>query len=1078
METLAEQSHKPMGPAATAQSNGHYNDHYKTTTTTTPVNHSHQTNGLSEQAPRDKEEDTDAAPMFICKQQHLTSINNNSKSVGFELYSSSGTDSIKLTETKSTKSNTAPDSLSNSPVTDSDAEAATTEKEKQQAATPAPTPVAAAAAAAAGSGELPSVGKRLAVDCLMYVIRAIINLYDLISTPVHYIMHDVGRKQQLMQQALSHKIDPSDPDSPWRQIDIEQRHLDLEARIDSYDLYDELMKAALERHGDNPCFGYRSFVDERWVEKPGATATSGDKQAAKLMRQVRLSDYKWVTYRQFDKQIATARAGLVKEGVRPGDKVLLFADTRAEWQIASQALLRLGAVVVTMYATLGIDGIVHTMNETRVTHVITQRDKVRRLLGLRSKLPYLRKVIYFGTNLELPEQLGGSPDESTAGKFKGIAGRDDDETLRRACEMVNVECKTFKQLLLDGLERSEQVDDNSGQVRRSKDSVAVIMYTSGSTGIPKGVLISHRNILATLKAFSYVTKDFVHEPANNVCAAYLPLAHIFEFCIESVMLYNGVRYGFGTPHTLTDKSPGLVPGEKGDLTLLKPTVMIIVPLILDRVVGGIKQALKNESYFKQQFITYLLDYKQYWQKRQYSTPLIDRIVCSKMAAALGGRAKYVICGSAPLSASTQSFIRAALNLKLPQGFGTTETTAATACQLFDDQSTGNVGVPVTGAKVKLEAWPEGNYYPSDKPNPRGEIVVGGDMIALGYFNCEQQTKEAFYVDGKGARWYRTGDIGEFLPNGNLKIIDRKKDLVKLQNGEYISLGRVEATLKSNPYTDNFCVYANSAYNYVVALGPANEQSLCQLAQQIVHEQQKKTGSRSSPFSSSNASTSSSCDDNDSDDEAADEEAKGKQNHLTVTSAVNTRDRVRRCKNKNRSSTKSERPLLSPSESAASMYLSSSNANDGNTSGNTNQQSDEEALAELIEVIAMYEQDLANNNSNTGNAGNGDAAVEATTNSRKFSSGSSSGQEVVVVNERLKRLCNNKLIIDRILQRLTEMARERNLLSLEVPKKLLLIDEEWTEDKNLVTAAMKIRRNFIYKRYEQELAQLYDRQRYP
>ncbi len=109
---------------------------------------------------------------------------------------------------------------------------------------------------------------------------------------------------------------------------------------------------------------------------------------------------------------------------------------------------------------------------------------------------------------------------------------------------------------------------------------------------------------------------------------------------------------------------------------------------------------------------------------------------------------------------------------------------------FDDLSYGRVGAPLQGVKVKLIDWDEGGYHPSDKPNPRGEIVIGGNSVAMGYYKLEEKTAQAFKVDERGVQWFYTEDIGEMFPDGTFKIIDRRKDLLKLQNGEYISLGKV------------------------------------------------------------------------------------------------------------------------------------------------------------------------------------------------------------------------------------------------------------------------------------------------
>lgn len=930
------------------------------------------------------------------------------------------------------------------------------------------------------------------------LVHALVQLYDLLSVPVFYVLDNVrAKRHELEHVPRSQQIDPSDPESPWRQVNIDQRQQVIEARIDKFDTADAMMRSTFEACANRPAYGYREVLEEHWHRKP----ETGDK----LFRQVVLSDYKWITFAQFDHQIEAAKRGLLIEGVRCGDRVMLYADTRPEWQICAQALMRLGAVVGTMYPTLGVDGIVHSVNETQVTHIITLKDKVNKLLKLKPRIPRLTKIIYCDTNLRLTRDMGAqyTDDASTTPNNSNNkqsnnhhATTNQDASLKTNSQQTSfsnhfeepkdtvskegfvymkefehdlIECISLGSLMLRGelaADRDTACGDDYARLqtlesanslecaKRHKDTTAVIMYTSGSTGVPKGVLLSHRNIQSTVKSFSYVTKDIIHQPFENVCAAYLPLAHIFEFCIEAMLMYHAVPFGFATPHTLTDKSPGLAPGQKGDLTLVKPTILIMVPLILDRIVQGVKQTLRTQgSTFREQLVTYLIEYKQYWQARHYSTPIVDKIVCSKIAAALGGRAKYVIAGSAPLSPDTQRFVRAALNLNLPQGFGTTETCAACTCQLFDDQTTDNVGVPVSGLYIKLEPWPEGGYKPTDKPNPRGEIVAGGNQIAQGYFNLDEQTREAFYTDDKGMRWYRTGDIGEFLPNGNLKIIDRKKDLVKLQNGEYISLGKVESTLKSNPYTENFCVYANSNYNYVVALGPANELALRGLAREIIVEATKRSSTTSTPTPGRRSASPTS----------SEQQHKSEDNKTTTTTSQQQQEE---CKVKPRSNGKE-------AEEQRAFLSAHAKCDDEQP------QQVDPALEELQALLDSYDLDEANNNDDANEQDREvrrrrESEAARTAAARKMSSlSTASSCAGAPSNERLASLCANALVVERVHKYLDNMARERGLMSLEVPRKIMLLPEEWTEDKNLVTSAMKIRRNFIYKRYETQLKQLYE-----
>ena len=134
-----------------------------------------------------------------------------------------------------------------------------------------------------------------------------------------------------------------------------------------------------------------------------------------------------------------------------------------------------------------------------------------------------------------------------------------------------------------------------------------------------------------------------------------------------------------------------------------------------------------------------------------------------------------------------------------------------------ENSVGKVGPPVQGVQIKLVNWEEGNYRVSDKPCPRGEIFIGGGNVAAGYFKNEEKTKEEFFIDDEGTRWFKTGDIGQFEDDGTLRIVDRKKDLVKLQFGEYVSLGKVESVLKGCPVVANVCIFGDSRQSYVVAV---------------------------------------------------------------------------------------------------------------------------------------------------------------------------------------------------------------------------------------------------------------------
>ena len=196
------------------------------------------------------------------------------------------------------------------------------------------------------------------------------------------------------------------------------------------------------------------------------------------------------------------------------------------------------------------------------------------------------------------------------------------------------------------------------------------------------------------------------------------------------------------------------------------------------------------------------------------------------------RSQAIIAGGAPLSPEVHDFLRATLGINLAQGYGLTETCALCSIMDVDDWSTGTTGSIMQGVQIKLLNWEEGNYRINDKPNPRGEIIIGGGNVASEYFRLPDKTKEDFYTDENGIRWFQTGDIGEITSIGQLKIIDRKKDLVKLDHGEYVSLGKVEASLKTSPIVENICIYGLASKSYVVGLVIPDRKELTALSEKL------------------------------------------------------------------------------------------------------------------------------------------------------------------------------------------------------------------------------------------------------
>lgn len=334
----------------------------------------------------------------------------------------------------------------------------------------------------------------------------------------------------------------------------------------------------------------------------------------------------------------------------------------------------------------------------------------------------------------------------------------------------------------------------------------------------------------------------LESPNSHTFYAFLPLAHTLELICEIFFFSAGARLGYGHPTTMTDDGTSISAGQQGDLRTLKPTFIAGVPLILDRLRKSLASKLESRSIFWTQLFKYACAYKNFWLGMGYDAPLVNRLVCRQAQAQLGGRVKFMLCGgaplSAPLSADTHCIMRAFLNIKIMivsfgkvvicmfhfyspfffvslQGYGSTETCGAVLGTDLDDNSIGRCGAPLIGQKIRLIDWPEGGYRVTDKPRPRGEIVVGSTSVTEGYFGLPEQTAETYEVTEDGTRWVKMGDIAEVYPNGTFKIIDRRKDLVKMQTGEYVSLGKVESELKSFKYAENVCVYGDSMKMYTI-----------------------------------------------------------------------------------------------------------------------------------------------------------------------------------------------------------------------------------------------------------------------
>ncbi|XP_072263963.1 fatty acid CoA ligase Acsl3 isoform X2 [Pyxicephalus adspersus] len=617
---------------------------------------------------------------------------------------------------------------------------------------------------------------------LLYILHFFMWLYGVI-TFVPWFLLSGARERQRRAERIKAKPLSEDPISPFRSVDSFQSL--ASSLYPGCDTLDKVFKHATDLFTDKGCLGTREVLSEEDEIQPNG----------KVFKKVILGKYNWMTYNEAYLAASHFGSGLAALGQKPRSNIAIFCETRAEWIISAQACFMYNFPLVTLYATLGGPAIAHGLTETEVTHIITSKELLQsKLKKILPQVPLLRHIILV-----------------------------DGSTSQQSDYPNNITVHSMASVQALGLRQANQHRSSP-----MAHDIAVIMYTSGSTGIPKGVMISHRNIISGITGMAQRIPDLGDK---DTYIGYLPLAHVLELSAELVCLSRGCGVGYSSPQTLSDQSTKIKKGSKGDASELQPTLMAAVPEIMDRIYKNVMSKVGTMSAVQKGLFSLAYNYKMKQISRGYSTPLCDRVVFWKVRKLLGGKLRVLLSGGAPLSAATQRFMNICFCCPVGQGYGLTETCGAGTITEMWDYSTGRVGAPLVCCEIKLKNWEEGGYFNTDKPYPRGEILIGGPNVTMGYYKNDLKTKEDFCVDENGQRWFSTGDIGEFHPDGCLKIIDRKKDLVKLQAGEYVSLGKVEAALKNLPIVDNICAYANSDQSYVIGFIVPNQKELLKMAEQ-------------------------------------------------------------------------------------------------------------------------------------------------------------------------------------------------------------------------------------------------------
>jgi len=318
-------------------------------------------------------------------------------------------------------------------------------------------------------------------------------------------------------------------------------------------------------------------------------------------------------------------------------------------------------------------------------------------------------------------------------------------------------------------------------------------------------VLTHGNVVACIGGVYHLVGH--HLRVDDEYLAYLPLAHILEYVVEVCFYLVGIRTGYGRVKTLTDAS---VRNCKGDILAFRPTILVGVPQVWETIRKGILSKVNASGTLRKNIFHGAMAVKK------ANVPVLASfadLVLNGVKAATGGRLRLAMSGGAALSRETQEFLSVALVTML-QGYGMTESCAMCAILPPELMQYGAVGLPVPCTEIKLIDVPEAGYKATGNP-PQGEVCIRGPAVTKGYYKRPDLNEDEtiFTKDG----WLRTGDVGQWNPDGTLSVIDRIKNLVKLQGGEYIALERLEAVYKSCNWVANICVHASAEAKQPIAI---------------------------------------------------------------------------------------------------------------------------------------------------------------------------------------------------------------------------------------------------------------------
>lgn len=479
-----------------------------------------------------------------------------------------------------------------------------------------------------------------------------------------------------------------------------------------------------------------------------------------------------LTWKKYFENCEAVGLGLKELGIREKDKVAIYSNTRHEWSTADLGIIGIQAVTVPIYQTVTLNDLEYILNNSEAKVVILENSSLLKNWNLiQSRCPLVEKIIL-------------------------IEGKQ------------NSDCITWDQLLdLGAARKSRNEHEYTDDCKKAKsDDTVTIIYTSGTTGLPKGVELTHR------QAISEASEAFPYAGATeeDITLSFLPYAHILGRVEHWGQLYIGYTIAFAES----------IEKVKLNLKEIRPTFLISVPRIFEKIYSGIYAQAEGNPVTSQLFHWAVGVGKKVSSYKLKKEPipfsllaehiLAKKIALSKVTQAFGGRLRFAISGGAPLSKDIALFFHACDILVL-EGYGLTETTAAVCVNTYFDYRFGSVGKPIGDVQIKIA--------------DDGEILLKSDKVMKCYYKNPEATKESL-SDG----WFATGDIGVILPSGDLKITDRKKDLIKTAGGKYVAPQHLENLLKNHPFISHSLIHGDQK-KYIVALITLDKATILQFAKE-------------------------------------------------------------------------------------------------------------------------------------------------------------------------------------------------------------------------------------------------------